>query len=388
MLKAILPSHFKLSTIVMALLSVSATSVYAMKIQEGVHYRDFVTSSKDIEIDLERDNTGPFNFYFHEGAKVVSGLNTLDIIGNTDVTEKTSVNFYVDEGKSLHLESSAGYAIDSKNPLIEINFEAKGADLTFVSNAYDSPNDAMSIAGGNVNVTAHSMTTMGGWQSGLFLSSGHAAIRLTGDYVGKNGDAAIAGQHGSAEIFANNIVLSTTADQHMGINSGIYVSSYQDPQSKGTYIDLRAVHKMDISGSKNGIKTFGASEMHFEAEDIAITGDQNDGIKLNGYGSDYSSHITATAKNDLTVQGRGQGIYLLDKSSFTGTANTVNILGNNALWLDDSSAKLSGNNVTISGKAFGAYLKADSKMGVDQTNELTIRSEGGGGPYPWLIRAL
>lgn len=349
---------------VIACYTTSAQAVYVHDIKTDIQYNELVENNWGIYTDISHE--GDYDYYFNAGVKIVTGGNAIDITtpDNYDVVPGTKVNFHVASGTLMHIES-VDKAMDCR-PNAIMNFDAKGADLTFKVTGTGSDVNGIEVLDeqSQLVVNAHTMNVVGGGQAGIYFDGGIIDINLTGDFRAEDGDAGfavgsdVATKKGTSHIQAKNIYLSSSSTEKLGIYSGLYVAAYKDDAGAPVAKDLNfiALDRMEIKGHKKGIWTNGAALINLTASDLLIEGKNAQGVMLNGSGTEASSTLDATALNTLTIRGYNIGAYLVSNSTLRVGASTA----------------------MFTGKDYGAYLTTGSVLEVHDTQQAKFESHWSG----------
>ena len=130
-------------------------------------------------------------------------------------------------------------------------------------------------------------------------------------------------------------------------------------------VKFSAKSKLEISGFRNGIKTFGTSRISLNAKDVEVNGNSY-GINLYGYGATIASGETVTSgaevnsDNSVLIKSENTAAYLRDRSSLS-----INSEKSSALSGDYIVARVEGNSqLTVVSKEVDFTSEKNFQLGI------------------------
>lgn len=350
---------FKMKAQLLCLMSVNSqvfAEVNEQPWQDKV-YTDFLTWNSEIQRYPDCDNCSGVDknspvqkFYFMGGGKIeaLNGSNG-DAVYLSSGVDFTS---YIGEAKSLTLIGRNQSLVVNQNS--SATFNGTKSNIDFGASEWDEDGDAATVyldQGAKLNVDMGTMHVSGGAETNLKLfDNATANIKLSGDFVSEAGGTGVAieNDYGTSNtniaISAENIKLSTVDDEKAKRKSGLYLLAYDGSAGQSNLsVKFSAKSKLEISGFRNGIKTFGTSRISLNAKDVEVNGNSY-GINLYGYGATIASGETVTSgaevnsDNSVLIKSENTAAYLRDRSSLS-----INSEKSSALSGDYIVARVEGN---------------------------------------------
>ena len=281
---------------------------------------------------------------------------------------------YIGEAKSLTLIGRNQSLVVNQNS--SATFNGTKSNIDFGASEWDEDGDAATVyldQGAKLNVDAGTMHVSGGAETNLKLfDNATANIKLSGDFVSEAGGTGVAieNDYGTSNtniaISAENIKLSTVDDEKAKRKSGLYLLAYDGSAGQSNLrVKFSAKSKLEISGFRNGIKTFGTSRISLNAKDVEVNGNSY-GINLYGYGATIASGETVTSgaevnsDNSVLIKSENTAAYLRDRSSLS-----INSEKSSALSGDYIVARVEGNSqLTVVSKEVDFTSEKNFQLGI------------------------
>jgi flagellin len=241
------------------------------------------------------------------GSAAGSGTYTLNILGNQDKTNYTTINFTLtkDSNGTLNL-SQAVTAFNDKSSLTGITAKISDDGKSLVLN---------NSAGGNILVQAKTLAA-GQTISGGYLASGSGAFTSKGQAFAANGDTSVFG----GQLTLNSSSAFTVTSTTLALRDGVF-DNQASAAASTTNSNLQAVSKLDVStvaGANQAILTvdaalsqindqrakFGALQSRFDAtiSNLQTTGENLSAARSRIQDTDFAAETANLTKAQILQQ--------------------------------------------------------------------------------------